>query len=650
MSSNKKLLKVTATSDPLNVEDVFSTHLYKGTGTNGHQIVNGIDLTQGGMVWIKNRDGSNGGVMDTARGVGKIFQTHNNSAEETEAGSYGLASFNDDGFLLNQEFHGSTNAASHYVSYTFRKAQKFFDVVTYSGTGSARTLSHSLGSVPGMVIIKRRDVAATWMVWHRSFPSPSNSALYLDDTSDVVSNSAYWNDTHHTASALSLGDHYNINASGGTYVAYIFGHDASDEGLIQCGKVTTDASSVVDPINLGFEPQWGLFKTASVSDWELHDTMRGWNMHQLRKLQPNTNDGEVTYTTLRYSYITSTGFGTSGYFAASKDLYYMVIRKAPMAEPTAVADVFASGVGGVSVANDGTVFNAGFPVDKTITFRNFATGGNRDVRDRKRGENIISTNSSAAQSTGSTYERLDNSIGIVNRSGGNVGLNQNSYYAFRRAPKFFDIVTWKGNDTANRSITHQLGAIPAMIWAKKTTETVGTTNADWHVLHANHAMSGTGNSSTGGLKLNATGNDYYTHQWGHTYPTSTAVNVSYVADAQIQSLNDTSATYVAYLFGNLSGISKGGSFSHTYGSSTDVDCGFSSGSRVVIVKRVDASGTNWTVWDTVHGIVSGNDPYLPLNSNSSYQTGSDYIDPLNSGFQITSDFSSGTFIYYAIAN
>jgi hypothetical protein len=40
------------------IEDVFSTYLYTGNGST-QTITNGIDLAgEGGMVWIKRRDGA----------------------------------------------------------------------------------------------------------------------------------------------------------------------------------------------------------------------------------------------------------------------------------------------------------------------------------------------------------------------------------------------------------------------------------------------------------------------------------------------------------------------------------------------------------------------------------------------------------------
>jgi hypothetical protein len=111
-------------------------------------------------------------------------------------------------------------------------------------------------------------------------------------------------------------------------------------------------------------------------------------------------------------------------------------------------------------------------------------------------------------------------------------------------------------------------------------------------------------------------------------------------------VNQSGVGYIAYLFASLPGISKVGSASHS--GTTNVDCGFTSGARFVLMKRTDASG-DWYVWDSVRGIVSGNDPYLLLNSSAAEVTSTDYIDPLSSGFTITSSLTSGDYIFYAIA-
>ncbi len=54
----------------------------------------------------------------------------------------------------------------------------------------------------------------------------------------------------------------------------------------------------------------------------------------------------------------------------------------------------------------------------------------------------------------------------------------------------------------------------------------------------------------------------------------------------------------------------------------------------MFVKR-NGSG-DWYVYDSERGIVAGDDPYLLLNSVSAEVTNTDYIDPLSSGFTVTS--------------
>jgi hypothetical protein len=117
--------------------------------------------------------------------------------------------------------------------------------------------------------------------------------------------------------------------------------------------------------------------------------------------------------------------------------------------------------------------------------------------------------------------------------------------------------------------------------------------------------------------------------------------------------NLSGSTYIAYLFATLPGISKVGSYTGT-GNAINVDCGFSAGARFILIKRTDSTG-DWYVYDTVRGIVSGNDPYLLLNSSAAEVTNTDYIDPLSSGFTVTSsaptglNASGGTYIFLAIA-
>ena len=85
------------------VDDVFSTFLYKGNNTNNHHIQNGVDLTEGGLVWIKDREQtSNHTLTDSAylmNTTNKDFlQTNTNNVAQT--GPL-INSFESNGFKLS---------------------------------------------------------------------------------------------------------------------------------------------------------------------------------------------------------------------------------------------------------------------------------------------------------------------------------------------------------------------------------------------------------------------------------------------------------------------------------------------------------------------------------------------------------------------
>ena len=136
--------------------------------------------------------------------------------------------------------------------------------------------------------------------------------------------------------------------------------------------------------------------------------------------------------------------------------------------------------------------------------------------------------------------------------------------------------------------------------------------------------------------------------WNDTAPTASVFTVG-----TNSSTNGSTVTFVTYLFATLPGISKVGNYTGT-GTTQTIDCGFTAGARFVLIKRTDSTG-DWYVYDTVRGIVAGNDPYLLLNSTAAEVTSTDYIDTVATGFEISStapaaiNASGGTFIYLAIA-
>jgi len=626
----------------LDVDEVFSTFLYDGTGAN-QAINNGIDLSgEGGLVWLKSRDGSSSAfhtIYDTARGTGpnggRIFGgTASTNAASTQ--SDGLQSFNSNGFTLGANlFENGTNASygTEYVSWTFRKQAKFFDIVTYTGNGvNGRNVPHNLGVAPAMIVYKALAAvggdgsADAWWVDHIGLNA--NKSLRLNTAVGEQSNSVYWT-TRFDADNLNLSG--NVNHNGINYVAYLFAHNNndgefgpdSDQDIIKCGSYDTDGNGDAT-VNLGFEPQFVLVKcSTTASNWYLLDTMRGMsndNPVENARLYADTSGAESSTGGTSGIVPTSTGFFHDGYIAASQTFIYMAIRRGPLAAPDDATKVFNVAT---KSANE-PAYVSNFTVDMALRANAINTTHDTNVATRLTGKYFGLSNSTYQFQDGNEYE-----WDYMDGWNSNASNDTNSYsYMWKRARGYFDVFCYTGDGTGTRTIAHNLGVIPEMMWLKKR----NTTSA-WYVYHKDLSDPNNGYME---LDKNAVRSGS-SGIWG-TGPTSTNFQGVF---------NTSSQTHVVYLFATLAGVSKVGSVTHS-GSSTDVDCGFASGARFVLLKRTDATG-DWYIWDSVRGIVSGNDPYLLLNTNAAEVTNTDYIDPLSSGFQISGDFTDGTYIFYAIA-
>ena len=654
MATKKKLLQAAAGNAGgagLNVEEVFSTYLYNGTATNvAHRIQNGIDLAgEGGLVWIKKRDSNiantNHYLSDTERGN---FHIASNSTNAQAAGD--IASYNSDGWTFNASTGLGTDylAAQSYASWTFRKAPKFLDVVTYTGTGSAQTIAHNLGVKPGFYLVKQTSGSGgSWYGYHSGLDSTytNPSGIRLDSTSAAFeANSSLWNLTFPTNTGFTVGTSTGVNASGESYVAYLFAHNDGDGGfgpdgdqdIIKCGSFTTDGTGDVAEIDLGFEPQWIMLKkTSGTGDWRIGDVMRGDTVDNTFKvLEANTSDAEGT---LVISRPTATGYKIDTGFGTNATGIYIAIRRGTKV-PESATEVFDVQT---YTASTGTVRSRNFAPDMLLG-KSRTLGDSGVVTDRLRG--FLSSNSNSSPSlfpalTNAEANQYPDEYNVNNNSFTDGGYYNNYSlvkYAWKRAPSYMDCVAYLGNSTAGRTVSHNLGVAPEMMWIKGRSAAY-----DWVVYHK-----AIGNSKI--LNLNGTAAAYTQANFNNTDPTSSVFTVGSIAGT-----NASSQTFIAYLFATLDGISKVGSYTGT-GNTLNVDCGFTSGARFVLIRAADDSGS-WYLADSERGIVAGDDPTLRLEDTGAEFDNKDWIDPYSAGFTITStagtsfNASGITYIFYAIA-
>jgi hypothetical protein len=250
------------------------------------------------------------------------------------------------------------------------------------------------------------------------------------------------------------------------------------------------------------------------------------------------------------------------------------------------------------------------------------------------GEKYLITSSTAAEVSDDTIT-FDNAAGGAVVSYGASGTLVSYFYG--RAPGFFDVVCYTGTGSAT-TFSHNLGVAPELMIVKIRNQA----GAAWAVYNA-----ASGNTKV--IRLNTTAAETTSSAyWNNTSPTSSVFTVGNDGD-----VNNSSDTYVSYLFATCAGVSKVGSYTGT-ATTLQIDCGFTGGARFVLIKRTDSTG-DWYVWDSARGIIAGDDPYLLLNSTAAEVTNTDYVDTAATGFELTStapaaiNASGGTYIFLAIA-
>jgi hypothetical protein len=661
MATKKKMLQAAAGSAAggaaLDVESVFSTYLYEGTGAT-QTITNGIDLDgEGGLVWIKDRDVGNGhNFFDTERGATKRLVSNLSNGETTVTNS--VTSFNANGFSGGNYASINTNG-NDYASWTFRKAPKFFDVVTWTGDGTNnRTLSHNLGCEVGFIAIKRYNGTGNWRNYHRSLGYDYEG--YFNYNDQFYSGSTAFGSQNATSTNFYVGSSNNDN--GHQYVAYLFAHNNNDGGFgpdgdldaIKCGSYTGNGSSDGPEIDLGFEPQWLLTKRSSGSDgWGIYDSMRGISTGgtdpYLSPHDSNSESGNGYYDQLD---LLSTGFKlktTSGTLNQSGETYiYIAIRRGTKV-PESATEVFD--VTEVAGAGAGTSVTTGFPVDFTIV-KAIDSNTSWEVWDRLRGaRKYLLTDSTAADGTAFTSADQwlhDDMTGFSWNAGDGWSNSGGDFinYSWKRAPGYFDAVAWSGDGTGSaRIIPHNLTVEPEIIISKQRNGI-----SAWSVYVKNLWTSGSYLSMELNTSAAASSNGSIPNSSVYRYPfrTGDPNEGDNITNFCAQGLNNSGEDYIAYLFASLDGISKVGSFTISSGQSSVVDCGFSSGARFVLMKRYDGSDY-WWVFDTERGITVSSSPGLRLDTTG--QESSDtYLTPNSSGFAtVAGYFPAGDYIFYAIA-
>ena len=284
--------------------------LYTGTGAT-QSITNAAGF-QPDFVWVKGRSGATDHALyDAVRGVQKQLESNTTTAETTE--TTGLTAFNSNGFSVGALAQMNTNAAT-YVGWQWKEsATAGFDIVTYTGNGANRTISHSLGVAPSMMIVKSRSQGTTgytgnWAVWHSAIAN--TEYLLLNTTATKATGATYWNSTTPTSSVFSLGTAAVVNNNNDNFVNYLFAEIA---GFSKFGSYTGNGSADGPFVYCGFRPKYVMVKRTDVAaDWYVRDSSRDPFNLVSKRLWASLSDAEDTNAPTDSCDFISNGFKARG--------------------------------------------------------------------------------------------------------------------------------------------------------------------------------------------------------------------------------------------------------------------------------------------------------------------------------------------------
>ena len=296
--------------------DYFTAKIY--TGNNSSQTITGVGF-QPDWVWFKSRTTTDSHyLVDSVRGNTKYLRSQTTTAEETN--STAVTSFNSDGYALGSA--GNVNDNANYVSWNWKAGGSAssnsdgsitssvsanttagFSIVSWTGTGSAATIGHSIGVQPQIVFVKNRDDVSSWNVY--TVFGGGGKGLFLNDSAAFDSDTSYFNNGTASTTTFPVGTANTSNGSSDNMIAYCF---ANVKGYSKIGSYTGNGNADGTFVYTGFKPSLVIAKSSSAShDWIILDNKRSNPFNPVDgNLFPNNADAEGT-ATKRFDF-TSQGF------------------------------------------------------------------------------------------------------------------------------------------------------------------------------------------------------------------------------------------------------------------------------------------------------------------------------------------------------
>ena len=544
---------------------------------------------------------------------------------------------------------------------TIKKANNFFDVVTYTGNGSTSNVSITgLNFTSDMLWFKRRD-------------SSTNGDHVIVDSSRLSQ----------LTSANTFISNTGLNWAGDTG-NWVWGIDASNTGIkgpiggSLGGNIRTGIYYDVDiDANTPFEVEYQLRGTDSANTHGLIAIYRKEDQGNIGTVSNRYNLGMFSSSSTHWvggvNPAPTIGIGVTHYSTTAEVIEEVSANAVLLTSNVATTNVFvlareADGNLRVYRTNaSGTRVLLKTHPEKTnsimrVALSSSAEGNNLGLQYLK--INLVNVTSTAGRYASqypnlTTFDKIEeefvsfNSNGFTIKNNGinaaadgsritsrlNINAATMVSWAWKEHHSAgFDIVTYTGSG-ANANISHSLGVAPSMLIVKQRASNTATNWAVWH----------TGIANTNYFLLNSTA----ASATGATYWNSITPNSSTFSVGTHLDVNFNNGRYVAYLWSQVEGFSRFGSY--TGNGSTDgpfVFCGFRP--RYVLIKSTAAN--DWEIRDSLR---DGYNPETPLlfahKTQATYATDPYYkMDLLANGFKLrninsASNTSGQTYIFVAYA-
>lgn len=304
--------------------DQYAATLFVGDASYPRSIA-GVDLSGGGIAWLKSRNSSERHyfIYSPNGSSPQLINPALNTAAAAAAATFDAAGVN-----LTSSAAGNTNLLN-YVCWSMKKVAGFLDIVTYTGNGANRTIAHSLGVTPGMILIKQTGATGDWIMWHKGIGA--GSYQYFSSALGNQVSATHWNSTNPTSSVFSLGTSTEVNQNTRTYVAFVFADDPT--GVIQPFTYTGNGSSPGATVSLGWHPQYLLWAPNASQNKLIMDSTRtagfAGNDETLFSNQAVTSDSATDNLQLVGTGFTPNNAGSAVNVNVNARTYYGLAIRAP---------------------------------------------------------------------------------------------------------------------------------------------------------------------------------------------------------------------------------------------------------------------------------------------------------------------------------